>query len=325
MGSFIGDDDYDGTDADDSAMTGVIYDGTGEGEMTEEDRRRLSLPSIKAQHVAAQATVPEGYASHSRSTYPPAGPRPVGVGGGLLPPNIDRGTPSAKTSPTMQTSMASGHTPNTSISSMPLSAGSSLFSQTGMTESPKPLSPGVGQQAPPGHDKSQRSASLQQQIASRQSEHHAPSGLSAPPHGTSDAAQLAWLSQYPPADASKPKAAANPTSSGIPTTTAQQTVSGQPSATSVPTAAEGVPGQGNGVDNANNLFASGEQGLWTYIHTLEDKVKTLGEELASVKRVETQLLEKAVEFERKEAALSNEVALLRQQLGIRAEGLPNQS
>ncbi|OIW35346.1 hypothetical protein CONLIGDRAFT_567954 [Coniochaeta ligniaria NRRL 30616] len=304
MGSFAGDDDYDGTDADDSAMTGIIYDASAEGDMTEEERRRLSLPSIKAQHVAAQAAITDGYAAHSRSTYPPAGPRPVS---GLLPPNLGRGTPSAETSPTVPNSTASGHTPNTSVSSMPMSAGSSMFSQAGMTESPKPLSPGIGHPPPPGQDKNQRSASLQQQIASRQSEQHAPSGLSAPPHGMSDAAQLAWLSQYPPADASKPKGASQLASSGIPTTTAQQAPAG------------------SGADNANNLFASGEQGLWTYIHTLEDKVKSLGEELASVKKVESQLLDKVVEFERKESTLSNEVALLRQQLGARAEGLPTQS
>lgn len=324
MGSFAGDDDYDGTDADESGMTGIIYDASADGDLTEEERRRLSLPSIKAQHVAAQAAIADGYAAHSRSTYPPAGPRPTG---GLLPPNLGRGTPSAETSPTVPNSTGSGHTPNTSVSSMPLSAGSSMFSQTGMTESPKPLSPGVVHPPQPGQDKHQRSASLQQQIASRQSEQqqHPPSGLSAPPpHGMSDAAQLAWLSRYPPADASKPKGASQTASSGIPATTTQQAPAGQPRAPGGPATAAGAVAQGSGVDNSNNVFASGEQGLWTYIHTLEEKVKSLGEELASVKRVESQLVEKVVEFERKESTLSNEVALLRQQLGARAEGLPTQ-
>ena len=299
MGSFAGDDDYDGTDADDSAMTGIIYDASGEGDLTEEERRRLSLPSIKAQHVAAQGTASEGYASHSRSTYPPAGPRP---GSGLLPPSLSRGTPSAETSPTVPNSTASGHTPSTSISSMPLSAGSSLFSQAGMTESPKPLSPGIGQPPPPNPEK-HRSASLAQQIASRQSEQHAPSGLSVPPHGMSDAAQLAWLSQYPPADASTPKGpAAQPASGGIPPTSSQQAPAGQPRAPGAPAPAADVTRQSIGVDNSNNLFASGEQGLWTYIHSLEQKVKTLGEELASVKKVESQLLDKVGEFEKKESA-----------------------
>jgi hypothetical protein len=322
MGSFAGDEDYDGTDADESAMTGIIYDASAEGDLTEEERRRLSLPSIKAQHVAAQAAITEGYATHSRSTYPPAGARPVG---GLLPPNLGRGTPSAETSPTLPNSTGSGHTPNTSISSMPLSAGSSLFSQTGMTESPKPLSPGMGHPPQPAQEKN-RSASLQQQVATRQSEQHAQSGLSAPPPppGMSDAAQLAWLSQYPPADASKPKGASQPGSSGIPPAIGQQSAAGQPRAPGGPATAAGAPTQGGGSDNANNLFASGEQGLWTYIHSLEEKVKSLGDELASVKKVASQLLDKVGEFERKDAARSNEVALLRQRLGS-AEGESTQS
>lgn len=65
--------------------------------------------------------------------------------------------------------------------------------------------------------------------------------------------------------------------------------------------------------------------MWTYIHSLEDKVKNMGEELASVKKVEAELFAKVEDFERKESALSNEVALLRHQLGIRAEELPTQS
>jgi hypothetical protein len=87
----------------------------------------------------------------------------------------------------------------------------------------------------------------------------------------------------------------------------------------------GVTPQGGSSDIANNLFASGEQGLWAYIHSLEEKVKTLGEELASVKRVESQLLDKVGEFERRDAERSHEVALLRQQLVGRVEGEPGQS
>ncbi|KAE9581109.1 hypothetical protein CGMCC3_g3199 [Colletotrichum fructicola] len=115
MGSFAETDDMDGpsmADGDDS-MAGVVYGN--EEDMTEEERR-LSLPSIKAQHVAGQGNM-EGYAPHSR-TYPPAGPRP-GTTGGLYPPNVDRGASSTNTSPSMPNSIAGGHTPNTSVSSMP--------------------------------------------------------------------------------------------------------------------------------------------------------------------------------------------------------------
>nr|XP_036585360.1 zinc finger protein crol gamma [Colletotrichum truncatum]KAF6795257.1 zinc finger protein crol gamma [Colletotrichum truncatum] len=157
MGSFAETDDLDGpsmAEGDDS-MAGVIY-GT-EDDMTEEERR-LSLPSIKAQHVAGQGSM-DGYNPHAR-TYPPAGPRP-GTTGGLYPPNVDRGASSTNTSPSMPNSIAGGHTPNTSVSSMPVSGGS-IYSQSGMTESPKPLSPGAA------HDTNniarQRSPSLTQQF-----------------------------------------------------------------------------------------------------------------------------------------------------------------
>ncbi|KAL3294654.1 zinc finger protein crol gamma [Colletotrichum asianum] len=144
MGSFAETDDMDGpsmADGDDS-MAGVVYGN--EEDMTEEERR-LSLPSIKAQHVAGQGNM-EGYAPHSR-TYPPAGPRP-GTTGGLYPPNVDRGASSTNTSPSMPNSIAGGHTPNTSVSSMP------------------PLSPGTA------HDTAniarQRSPSLTQQFQQQQ-------------------------------------------------------------------------------------------------------------------------------------------------------------
>ncbi|KAK0633450.1 hypothetical protein B0T14DRAFT_69100 [Immersiella caudata] len=163
MGSFAGEEDFDGSaaDGDDSAMAGVLYDSTADPGMTEEERRRLSMPSIKAQHVAGQAGQ-EGFAHHS-NTYPPTGTRPPG---GLYPPNVDRGSTSSTTSPTVPNS----HTPHTSISSMPLSAGgSSMYSQSGMTESPKPLSPGATQNNQAG----QKRAPTQQSA----------SGLSLPTHG----------------------------------------------------------------------------------------------------------------------------------------------
>ncbi|KAK0656139.1 hypothetical protein B0T16DRAFT_398650 [Cercophora newfieldiana] len=163
LGSYGGDEDYDGSavDGDDSAMAGVLYDTSAETSMTEEERRRLSMPSIKAQHVAGQAGQ-EGFANHS-NTYPPTGARPAG---GLYPPNVDRGSTSSTTSPTVPNS----HTPHTSISSVPLSAGSSsMYSQSGMTESPKPLSPGATQANQAG----QKRTSTQQSA----------SGLSLPTHG----------------------------------------------------------------------------------------------------------------------------------------------
>ncbi|KAK3330410.1 hypothetical protein B0H66DRAFT_452063, partial [Apodospora peruviana] len=273
MGSFAGDEDFEGsnmTGADDSAMAGVLYENSADVDMTEEERRRLSLPSIKAQHVPGQPA-PEGYATHS-STYPPAGPRPPYTGG-LYPPNVDRGSTSTTTSP----SMPNSHTPQTSISSMPVSAGSSsMYSQSGMTESPKPLSPGVGQP----NQASQRSPAQPQHF--RQPAQTA-SGLSLPAHGMSPAAKHAWLSQYPPADRNAPQGNEPP-------------ATGQPAARGRGRASTGSKSaaHGNGVvDNGSgNLFALSESGMWTYVQHLDEKVKHLTTEVDTVKRANAQLVEK---------------------------------
>ncbi|KAM0332591.1 hypothetical protein ACHAQA_002875 [Verticillium albo-atrum] len=178
MGSFGADvDGMDDSSMHDDSMTGVSY-GNDEG-MTDDERRHLSLPSIKASHVSGGQSSTDGFGPHSR-TYPPAGSleRPTG---GLYPPPPpqDRATSGSNTSPSMANSLGGGHTPNTSVSSIPISGGgSSLYSQSGpMTESPKPLSPGAV------HDGTglnrQRSPSLtqqfqQQHFGRRQSDRHTP-------------------------------------------------------------------------------------------------------------------------------------------------------
>ncbi|KAJ4417636.1 hypothetical protein N0V85_001770 [Neurospora sp. IMI 360204] len=239
MGNF-GDEDYDGvnpTGADESGLSNVMYEGAAEGELAaaEEERRRLSLPAIKAQHVPGQ-TAPDGYAAHS-STYPPAGPRP----GGLYPPNVDRGSAGPPTSP----SVPNNHTPHTSISSMPLSAGgTTMYSQTGMTESPKPLSPGAAQPTALSHDALTRQRPAPQQPHFRPAEQAPASGLSLPSHGNTSA----------PASPATQQTAARGRSR----------------------ASGGLPGPNrSGVVDGNNLFAAGEQGVWSYVQHMEDKFKHL--------------------------------------------------
>ncbi|KAK3693818.1 hypothetical protein B0T22DRAFT_496471 [Podospora appendiculata] len=280
MGSFTGDDFDDRADD----MTGVLYANNTDGDMTEDERRRLSLPGIQAQHVPGQPPPPPPPQNHSAhpSTYPPAGPRPAHTGG-LYPPNVDRGSSSATTSP----SVPNNHTPHTSISSMPVSAGSSsMFSQSGMTESPKPLSPSGAQQT--------------QQQHFRQPE-QAASGLSLPSHGMSQTAQQAWLSQYPPADR-------NLAQGNAATTSARARPRGSSGAKP-----PGPTSNGSSVDG-NNLFATGDQGVWAYVQHLDDKVKHLMAEVEAGNRDRTQLIEKLSAQEQHVADLTTEVAALRQQL-----------
>jgi Mg2+ and Co2+ transporter CorA len=66
------------------------------------------------------------------------------------------------------------------------------------------------------------------------------------------------------------------------------------------------------------MFAAGEQGLWSYIQQLEERMKSLSEEVAAGRRSEAALLERVGNCERREATLTAEVAQLRQQLGVPA-------
>ncbi|KAK2628165.1 hypothetical protein QTJ16_002811 [Diplocarpon rosae] len=342
MGSFGGDDDYEGSnagDGDDSVMDGVSYTNAtshqNESDLTEDDHRRFSLPSIKAQHVAGSGSG-DSYATQSRtpSTYPPAGPRPGQPTGGLYPPNADRNASSTSTSPSLQNSVVGGLTPNTSISSMPLGTGGSMFSHSAMTESPKPLSPAGMHSHQLGHDPSinrQRSPSLttqfqQQHFGRRQSGISPPPimspGVSLPsPHGTTHATKLPALAGLAPPDqrytlssqAQKPPIPGNGSQGGQ--------ISQPPGGPTSPNSTFQPPGghvAGRGQrtgpsfigigsnDSSNNLFESGER-VWNYVQQLEDKVKQLSEKVQAMEINEKNQEDKI-------SHLSEEVMLLRRQL-----------
>lgn len=311
MGSFGGDDDYDNTEAEDSAMAGVVYDGSGDMDMTDEDRRRLSLPAIKAQHITGTSPgTSEAYTSHTtHRTYPPAGPRP-GASGGLYPPNIDRvgGSSGGATSPSITNNVAGPQSHNSYQAHLPANGASSSMYSQGITESPKPLSPAGLQPGQPGHEQArQRSPSLatqlQQQQFRRQTERQEPPGLSLPaPHGTSypqkllagsgsvpDTQSLSGSSQgHGPA-----APAGHPPQPAIPGAAHSRTSSG--------------PSHGNSGDSASNHMTHNDHGLWTYIKTMEDKMQQLTERITTMEGAS----------ESREAVidqLTNEVANLRREL-----------
>ncbi|KAK3899049.1 hypothetical protein C8A05DRAFT_46789 [Staphylotrichum tortipilum] len=288
MGSFGVKDGYDGG-ADSSAMSGDLYEGEGEGDdMSDDERQRLSMPSIKAPHVVGQVGA-EGYGGggggHS-STYPPAGQRPGAAGGLYPPPNVDRGTSSSNTSP----SMPNSHTPQTSISSIPLSAGSSsMYSQSGMTESPKPLSPGVQQAAVAGQQHRATAAATaaneQQQQQQQQQQHHG--GAAGLPLSTTHG--NAGQQQQPhPSSGRRGRAASGAAHTAPP----------------APVAHAGEPAP--------------DAALWPYFQHLEGAVKRLTGQVEAEARGRAQLAEKLAGHEGHIAALSAEVAALRGQLAAAA-------
>ncbi|KFY92893.1 hypothetical protein V498_04685, partial [Pseudogymnoascus sp. VKM F-4517 (FW-2822)] len=195
MGSFGGDEEFEeGMEEGGSGMEGVLYAEPVEGEQDEDDERRYSLPSIKAQHVDGSGggtQQQDPYAPLLRggpNTYPPSGPRRGQSGPApfqhLAQAQAGNGSGSTAASTGVQSSLGGGST-HTTLSTPP-STGSThnnsnnthnnpnnnngaaggtgnpmLFAQTAMTESPKPISPGAmsSLQLGHGHDPSLSSSS----------------------------------------------------------------------------------------------------------------------------------------------------------------------
>ncbi|KAI1307794.1 hypothetical protein F5Y03DRAFT_116448 [Xylaria venustula] len=248
MGGYLGEEDPDGIsrlEGDDSAMAGVVYDvSMNEADMTEEDKRRLSsVPSIKAQHV-------EGINQ-----------------GQLFPPNPDRGSASS-----------TSHTAGTNIGSLPIGSGNaSMYAQAGMTESPKPLSPGLQAQDSVNATR-QRSPSLtaqfqQQHFGRNQSDRRSPPAST---YTAADAARFA-------ATAASVVNAQNAASQAGSASSTQQIVPG--SGTGHTRTPSGTAQNGSSGDSTtNNLFAT-DQGVWAYIHSLEEQVRQFGERLQAMEVV----------------------------------------
>lgn len=340
MGSFGGDDDYDESHiGDDGGMDGVMYaeaNDQNEGEMDEEERR-YSLPSIKAQHVGPSHGVQENYAPHVRapSTYPPGGPRQRQQGGPSYQTNAEHGSLNTGPSTGMQSS-GGGHSSIANMSTTLGNGGPSMFSQNQMTESPKPISPTAMNQHQLGHDPGpinrQRSPSLaaqlqQQNFGRRQSERlQSPQGMSLPsPHGPKLPAisglappesRYTLPSQVPGQQPSTNGAQASqhgqqgqqPTSSNL----AFQAQMTQPSHSRGGSIHQQGSGSGSGSgDSSNNLFSS-ERGVWTYVQNLEEKVKQLSDRVSVMEKVERTQEEKIGQLTEEVAALRNQ---LKQQQG----------
>ncbi|QSZ30269.1 hypothetical protein DSL72_004791 [Monilinia vaccinii-corymbosi] len=350
MGSFGGDDEFDGPnvgEVDENVMDGIMYTNgnphPNEVEMSEEDGRRFSLPSIKAQHVAGSSGNQGNYPSHSRasSTYPPAGPRP-NPPTGLYPPGTDRvGSSSSATSPSMQNNVISVHTPNNSLSSMPLSTSGSMFSQSGMTESPKPLSPAAMLTHQLGHDSAsitrQRSPSLttqfqQQHFGRHQSGRSPPPGMPLPsPHST-QGPKLPALAGLAPPDTrfTLTSQLTNQQSPGNSQQASQQQQSLQQSTSpttlfqpSNPLQSRGPPSHQGSGDSSNNLFASGASGVWAYVNTLEEKLKLFSEKVLAMEAKEKSQEEKIKAQDEKVNQLSEELVSLRRQLSSQTQIQPS--
>ncbi|KAF2499450.1 hypothetical protein BU16DRAFT_557775 [Lophium mytilinum] len=199
--SFGMDDDMDGKG--DESMDGVLYHGDhGDEENLEDDDdaggRRVSEPARKRQNTGNSMQGP--YHQHS-STYPPPPSRVPNMGNNNARPIY--ANPGVSGSSRDQSTNLSPKNAPSSISSLHAYTNQS-GTFAGMTESPKPISPGH----PDGHHRlgiseagshpGARSPSLSQQIHQQNFSRGAgrgssPMGLPPPPHNNSNAPQLPSL------------------------------------------------------------------------------------------------------------------------------------
>lgn len=337
LGSYGGDDDFgdesQGGPGGEDTMDGLMYTGDAahdvdqmddDGELADE-RRRLSLPSIKKHDVPVESHKSQAsssqttYQSRQPSTYPPVAARQPNTGG-LYPPNVTQGggQSSVSTSPATPNSTFDRMATGGNGSSAFQIGGQSIFSQGGMTESPKPLSPGAAASHQLGHPDNSihrnRSPSLTQQFQQhhygRRTSARTPPSLGLPPPissgSQSNAPHLPSLPGLTPPDprftlhsqAPGPAPLQQTGLSAVQSGKHQHTGSGTSSTFqsqsninhrgtgstggSHPGHIQPTHGQPGG-EASSNIFATGTDGLWAYVRNLEERLNRLQDEVVSLK------------------------------------------
>lgn len=167
--SSFGIDDELGDAKGEDGMDGVVYTGEPDGDdELDEEGRRVSEPARKRQNTGNSTQ--GSYHQHS-STYPPIAANRASTGQNNLRPYYP--------SPSTQATNVSPKLAPSSISSIHNANQSNVFAQGGMTESPKPLSPGQQEHrrlgAPEANMHGSRSPSISQHLYAR--------GRATPPMG----------------------------------------------------------------------------------------------------------------------------------------------
>ena len=309
MGSFGGDEKHEDRmrAGDGDSMPGIMYTGetSHEPEHMDEDIESpsgRSLPSIRKHdapddHLRQARDHSSIHQSRQPSTYPPVAARPPT--GGLYPPAASpRGTPAQ--SPLNQTSFPPGSGSSSSFQAP------SVFAQGGMTESPKPLSPGGMTSHQLGHTESgihrNRSPSLtqhfqQQQFGRRPTGHNAsPTMNLPPPHpgiNHSNAPQLPSLPGLNPPDPRFTLQSQAPVPGQL-HSTASNSLPGPPYGPSSPSYPPGNMSSANNslsshstgphtsFDRAHNPYSQPLEQIWAYTRSLEAKIERLQDQVASL-------------------------------------------
>ncbi|KAJ4370463.1 hypothetical protein N0V83_004981 [Neocucurbitaria cava] len=154
-------------------MDGVLYTGDGEGDEDDDGGRRESEPARKRQNTGNSTQ--DSYHQHS-STYPPIAANRASNGQNNLRPYY----PASST--TQSTNISPKIAPS-SISSLHSANPSSVFAQGGMTESPKPLSPGQQEQHRLGAPESSLHGSRSPNVSQHMHPQNFARGRGTPPMG----------------------------------------------------------------------------------------------------------------------------------------------
>ena len=320
VGSYAG----EGQGQDDGPMVGVMYTGetSHEPENMDDDvegvdDRGQSLPSIRRHdappdpHYRSGEQAQSEYLARQPSTYPPVAARQSTIGG-LYPPNASHaGRSSAVTSP------GSSYPPGSATSSPYQISGSNVFQTSGMTESPKPLSPAGMNAHQLGHTESNahrnRSSSLTQQLQQQQYGRRAhprgsppppPLGLPPPPMTSGPHPHAPHLPSLPGLTPPDPRYTLHSQASGPshgmpqsshpgpshslsgPTASSYHSHQGGLSSTSNSLSSHGTPGHGSGHgsgDRANLPYPQGDDRIWAIVRGLEAKVDRLQDEVTSLR------------------------------------------
>ena len=314
VGSFGG----DGGTGGDESMDGLMYTGEAshEPEHMDDDEgsddRRPSLPSIRRHEVPPDPHYRQTqesqsvYQSRQPSTYPPVAMKQP-TSKTLYPPGASYGGGSS-------TSTSPGNTlphyaPGSNIPPAYQSGGSNVFPHGGMTESPKPLSPGAIAGSQHGHPDTgihrNRSPSmsqhLQQQQFGRRTHSRAsppPMALPPPPMSSTSHSNAPHLPSLPSMTPPDPRFTLHSQVSG-PTHGPPVAQSGYPGPPHPGTITSYQPPQGGNSSKSNShsshgtqQYGSGERAtlpypqedrLWALVKALDAKVERLQEEVASLR------------------------------------------
>jgi DNA-directed RNA polymerase subunit RPC12/RpoP len=282
MGSFGGDDDFDGDDS----MEGVMYN---EPESLDDEAGNDKRPGIRRQAPSGDDTMEDSdHVSRMPSTYPPIQGRPPGgIASGNFPPRGGFGPSGSGSSP----SAGSGGTlpyphPGGSSGSSRHPGVGGVFAQNPLTESPKPLSPGQshrGSGTVEGNLNRNRSPTMthfQQPQAQSYSRSTGGSGssLSIPGSG----AQLPPPPGLNPPDPRFTLPSQGPTHPPTqPTGPPTHMGSGPLSSHSNSLSSHGQSGHGSG-EATSPMFAK-EDRLWAYVKSLEQRMNSMQDEISSLR------------------------------------------